>query len=363
VAAALELRARGHAVTLFERGEIPNAEASSTDVSKIIRRTSYPEPTYIELATRAANQWRIWHERLSQSIYYQTGILIVFGDGIDSRDTEILRSCEKLSRQDQDISQLTLAEARLRFPQFAIEDGDTVFHDSWAGYLRSGQAVADLAALARDDGVVIREHATIEAVEDTTATVRVAWDDDAATFDRVVVAAGPWIADLVPQLAARVRLTRQQMAFFEPQDRQPFERDRFPAWMFSEADALWYGFPFLHEGYVKIAEDSRIDETTVDVAREPTPAFLDWAREFAANRIPGLGSAKVVGGRSCLYTNMPDIHFVIDWAPGSDRVLIAGCGSGHGFKFGGAIGPVIADALEDRHNPAGDLFRIGERLE
>ena len=44
-------------------------------------------------------------------------------------------------------------------------------------------------------------------------------------------------------------------------------------------------------------------------------------------------------------------------------MLIAGCGCGHGFKFGGSIGPVIADALEDRENRMGDLFRIGTRFE
>ena len=59
---------------------------------------------------------------------------------------------------------------------------------------------------------------------------------------------------------------------------------------------------------------------------------------------------------------MEDEQFVIDWAPGRERVLIAGCGCGHGFKFGGSIGPVIADALEDRENPLGDLFRIGTRF-
>ena len=98
----------------------------------------------------------------------------------------------------------------------------------------------------------------------------------------------------------------------------------------------------------------------------PRPGFLDWAREFVAERIPALSRGELVGGRSCLYTNMADMEdeqFVIDWAPGRERVLVAGCGCGHGFKFGGSIGPVIADALEDRENPLGDLFRIGNRFE
>ena len=71
MAAALELRHRGHDVTLIERGEIPNPEASSTDVSKVIRRTMYPNETYVELVTRAAAQWRKWHDRTSRSIYFQ----------------------------------------------------------------------------------------------------------------------------------------------------------------------------------------------------------------------------------------------------------------------------------------------------
>jgi glycine/D-amino acid oxidase-like deaminating enzyme len=43
-------------------------------------------------------------------------------------------------------------------------------------------------------------------------------------------------------------------------------------------------------------------------------------------------------------------------------VLLAGGGSGHGFKFGGSIGPVIADALEDKDNPLGRNFRLAGRF-
>ena len=54
---------------------------------------------------------------------------------------------------------------------------------------------------------------------------------------------------------------------------------------------------------------------------------------------------------------------MIDWAPGSQRVLVAGGGSGHGGKFGSSIGPVIADAVEDKPNRFGDIFRTGMRFD
>ena len=59
LAAALELRTRGHEVSIFEQGTIPNERASSTDLCKVIRRTSY-EGSYLELVERAAHQWQTW---------------------------------------------------------------------------------------------------------------------------------------------------------------------------------------------------------------------------------------------------------------------------------------------------------------
>jgi glycine/D-amino acid oxidase-like deaminating enzyme len=96
------------------------------------------------------------------------------------------------------------------------------------------------------------------------------------------------------------------------------------------------------------------------VSREVSPAFLERAAAFVARRMPALARGELAGGRACLYTNTPDHHFVIDYV--LPRVLVAGGGSGHGFKFGGSIGPVIADALEARANRLGDLFRLGSRF-
>jgi glycine/D-amino acid oxidase-like deaminating enzyme len=49
----------------------------------------------------------------------------------------------------------------------------------------------------------------------------------------------------------------------------------------------------------------------------------------------------------CLYTNTPDRHFVIDWHPDHDNVLIVSPCSGHGFKFASAIGEIVADMVTD----------------
>ena len=127
IAAALELRRRNHVVTLVEQGKIPNPLASSTDVSKVIRRTMYPNETHIELVTRAAEQWQKWHDQISQSIYFQTGKLIVVRD-LDSNH-EALAGWETLNRLNKGVTELTTKETRKKFPQFEVSDKDHLFYD------------------------------------------------------------------------------------------------------------------------------------------------------------------------------------------------------------------------------------------
>src|SRR5204862_5153 len=111
-------------------------------------------------------------------------------------------------------------------------------------------------------------------------------------------------------------------------------------------------------GWVKVANALRGRIADPDSDRDGSAAYEAQARAFVRERLPGLAEAPILGSRSCLYDNTPDHDFVVDWAPGSSRVLVAGGGSGHGFKFGGSIGPVIADALEEKENALGAAFPL-----
>jgi glycine/D-amino acid oxidase-like deaminating enzyme len=363
LAAAIELRARGHAVTAFEQGRVPYERAASTDTSKTIRRVYGTDAHYVELVERAAPRWRAWQARVAGDFFQEVGYIYVvrnFRPG-----TRVYDAWEFLGPTRGEVRLLSRSEARERFPQFGFQDGDTVLHDRWGGYLASARATAAMAAMARDDGVDIREEAPVRGLEEATAggrSVRVVLDGDAATFDRVVLAAGVWIGRFVPSIGARVRVTRQMMAFFEPADPTSFRPGPMPVWSIESDVKGWYGHPLKHEGWVKVANDLRGDLVDPDADRGGDEAYVASARAFVAERIPGLAGARVVESRSCFYDNTPDRDFVVDWAPGSQGVLIAGGGSGHGFKFGGSIGPLIADALEEKVNPLGQPFRLGDRF-
>ena len=359
IAAAIELRRRGHEVTVFDQGDVPNRNASSTDLSKGIRRLYGTQEIYVDLVERAAIQWASWQSALSGSFYFPVGQLQISRDY--QRGSSLYEGVQLLSRRGAAPEVLTAAQCRERFPQFNYQAGDTGVWDSWAGYLASGEAVEALAGLARSNGVLIRENDLVMTVVDSGSDVELGLTSGPTLFDRAVVAAGVWLKRLVPRLGQKVIVTRQQMAFFQPVD--PFVAGSFPTWVVNGEEEGWYGAPILRHGWVKVSNDLRGEVVDPDAHHDATPEFLDQARDFVARRIPGLSPDRLVSGRSCFYANTPDLDFIVDWAPSQGRILIAGGGSGHGFKFGGSIGPVIADALEEKTNRLGDPFRISHRFD
>jgi sarcosine oxidase len=70
-----------------------------------------------------------------------------------------------------------------------------------------------------------------------------------------------------------------------------------------------------------------------------------YARHIAG-RLRGV-SARVVGAKACLYTVTPDAGFIVDRAPGMDRVTVVSACSGHGFKHSAAMGEAIAEQVVD----------------
>lgn len=63
--------------------------------------------------------------------------------------------------------------------------------------------------------------------------------------------------------------------------------------------------------------------------------------------------------KTCIYTNTPDEHFIIDAVPSHPQVSVAAGFSGHGFKFAGVIGGSMAGLAQ--HGPISIKKRRGRR--
>jgi sarcosine oxidase len=67
----------------------------------------------------------------------------------------------------------------------------------------------------------------------------------------------------------------------------------------------------------------------------------------------------VLRSSTCIFTNTPDEHFIIDRLPDAPEVLVVSACSGHGFKFCSVVGEIVAELVSEgqtRHDLS--LFRL-----
>ena len=76
-----------------------------------------------------------------------------------------------------------------------------------------------------------------------------------------IVAAGPWLNKLMPDLPAPLRVTREVMGWFEPRNPAPFLAGPFPVFLLESPLGQHYGFPPWRGGLLKIAKHHHRNET------------------------------------------------------------------------------------------------------
>jgi sarcosine oxidase len=160
----------------------------------------------------------------------------------------------------------------------------------------------------------------------------------------LVLAAGAGLRELVAELRPHLAIERQVVAHFEAtRDRAQLTPDRLPIFCVEEPDgAFYYGIPDLGRGCKVGRHHAGVIGEPVESWRTVTSAEIDDIRGFLARHLP-TANGRVMSSTTCLYTNTPDFHFVIDRHPQHPNVIVTSVCSGHGFKFASVVGEIVAD--------------------
>jgi sarcosine oxidase len=149
------------------------------------------------------------------------------------------------------------------------------------------------------------------------------------------------------------------MFWFDPPGGiEPFVPGRFPVYVcLPDGGERFYGFP-AHEGPrggAKVAFSLQQTPCTPEtIHRRVHESEIALMREHLARCVPAL-DGPCIAARTCMYTNTPDLHFVIGTHPAAPQCVVAAGFSGHGFKFASVVGEILADlAMEGttRHDIA-----------
>ena len=166
--------------------------------------------------------------------------------------------------------------------------------------------------------------------------------------EHLVLAAGPWIGLLVPDLRLPLRVERECPCWFTPTVAPALVgADRLPIWVLVDGGTAYYGIRHDPDLGLKVSIHhwgTFVDPDAVD--REVGEAEIERIRTFMRLRMPE-ANGPLAHAEVCLYTNTPDEQFVIDRHPAGPGVAFASACSGHGFKFAPVIGEILADLAVD----------------
>jgi sarcosine oxidase len=343
---ALELATRGRRVLGIDRHRPPHTLGSTHGRTRIIREAYFEEPLYVPIVQRAYDLWRRLEERSGARLLTVTGGLM-----LGASDSEVVVGARASAvEHDLPYEELSARQVRERFPAYAVPDEHEAILEPRAGFLEPEAAVEATLALAAAAGAELRFDEPVRELEgNALRTARGTY-----VADRVVVAAGPWLPELVPGLAALFTAARQPLLWLDPQEPALFTPERFPVFVWEwKPGWAFYGFPDVGDGF-KVAVHHHGEATTPDtVDRGLRPDDEEAIRELVRRFFPA-GDGELRESAVCLYTNTPDEHFVIDRLPDDERVLVASPCSGHGFKFAPAVGEILAD-LATGESPRFDL--------
>lgn len=353
-AALYHLARRNVRAVGIERFSPGHERGSSHGSTRIIRLGYFEHPSYVPMLRRAYVLWRELEGASGRSLMTITGIA-------------------EIGREDSGLVQGTLASSRLhdlpheildaaalvrRYPAFHVPADFVGVVQPDGGYLEAEAAVQAHLELARSKGADVRHHQRVLAIEPKGDGVRIFLDAGTIEAGTAIVAAGPWVKSLLPDLPTDLQVTRQAVLWVEPQMPEMFLPEHFPVFMIETAQGIHYGFPLHGKDGVKIAKhhhsDQVVDPETYD--RQVTAEDEKIVRDVISEYLPA-ADGKVLTAKTCLYTMSADEHFILDRLPGCPQVIVASPCSGHGFKFAPVIGETLAD-LATNGATAHDISRF-----
>ncbi len=355
-AAAYHLARRGARVLGLERYDIPHDLGSSHGVNRIIRLAYAEHPSYVPLLRRAYELWREIELHAGERLLFITGSVDA---GLPHGDTV---AGSLLSCQTHHLPHEVLDAAALhrRFPGYRLPSDMVAVYQSDGGFVLSERAIVAHVTAAQALGADIRARESVDTWEAIGTGVRVRTSQGTYEASRLVVTAGPWVATLVPELGPVAIPERQVLLWAHPARPEHFQLGVFPVFNMEAAEGRFYGFPVYGVPGFKIGRYHHRrqsgDADATDRSCYPDDELI--LREGIRRYFPD-ADGPTMAMKTCLFTNSPDAHFILDVLPGQTQVSVAAGFSGHGFKFCSVVGEIMAELALDggtRHDLA--LFRL-----
>lgn len=356
-AALYQAGRRGAKALGIDRFEPPHTLGSSHGDTRITRSAIGEGEFYVPLVQRSDEIWRELESLSRTTLFHRSGGLIIAPPSSSATfhgEGDFVEASARVAKRHGITHEVIDAEEiRRRHPLLKPREIDRAYYEPGAGVLRPERCISTQLEQARQAGATIHTGEEVIGYQASAAGVTVTSERGAYNADKLILSAGAWMGDLVPDAyRAGLRVCRQVIYWFEADDIGLFDPEVFPwvIWIGDTLEEFWSTFPAPRDGVegVKLVTEQYHTSTHPDeVCREVTADERDdMYNRLTQPRLKGL-SDNLIRAEVCLYTVTPDEHFVIDFHPASERVIIASPCSGHGFKHSAAVGESLTQLALD----------------
>ncbi len=263
---------------------------------------------------RAEELWQDLEADHDSQLLYRTGSIDASPEG-DALVEGSKRSCEE---HDLEYDLLSSSELTDRFPGYRLPKGTRRSISPRVDFAPEECTVAHVNRAHRD-GATIRARERVVDWRPTDGGVRVETDHGAYEADRLVITAGAWAARFVDELEGVAVPERQVLAWLQPTEPDQFDPERFPVWNLQVPEGGSTASPssaFRGSSSAATTTARRPSIQTPSNARRHRPTSVSSG---SSPRYFPTGAGPTMRLQTCLFTNTPDDHFVLDTLPDHPR--------------------------------------------
>lgn len=342
IAFALARRRSGR-VVLLEKSYLG---AGASGKSGAIIRQHYSNRLTAAMAQRSLRVFEHFEDLIGgPPVFTRTGMALI----VNERDRVGLEANLAMQRElGIDVRLISPQELADLDPNARIAEDELIALEAEAGYVEAVQVIASYAEAARLLGASIYEGVEVKTLlVEGNKVVGVDTNEGRYLCRTVVLATGPWAAQLAQMLGAKlpVQACRTQVALY----RKPAIFGRRGLVYGDFVQGLYFKpLPgeLLHAGSLTGDEVNQpVDPDQYNEAADP--AWLPQVRQRLSRRYPGMHRGYGRGGYGALYAITPDWHPILDRLPGIEGAYCAVGFSGHGFKMSPVVGELMAELIVD----------------
>ena len=353
-----QLSKTGKKVLGIDSFSVGHNNGSSHGESRMIRFSYSNGEHYVPMLLRSKEIWNEIENESKESLLFQKGALFI---GEENHPT-LIDAKQSADKHNLAYEILSSKEVKEKYPQFFIKKNCIGFLDKTAGFLLSESCINSFLNLATTNGAVIQLNTPVVSITPTENKVVVQTKDKRYEAGKVILTAGAYINEFLPEFSRQLELWRLVAGWFKPDKLTSYKPDKFPSFVLIEKDHYSYGFPSIKIPGVKIgfsiSKGKKIDSTK-EMARDIKDEDIALLRYWLEKYLPGI-NGEIVQAGTCFAMTTPDRNFILGAHPKHPNIIIGHACSGHGFKMSSVIGEILADLSVGRdakfdikaHNPS-----------